>query len=318
MTDGERLPSEEERRRRKDASEDALRRDIVYLAGEYSTWIGVLGVLVVLVVGLALWQFQISLPKIPDWASLPQWAQLLIATVPGSAVVTLLFYAVLKALGLLDWLAQPDWINVYEVDFVRENAEKEGTAEPVTLLNHYKFGPHIWENRTTVEGNMYRSESDTGTVRCARRVDVDEENKSIELHGPWMAEETDVAMLAEKQKIEANRGKIREWAVYGQNLHSKLPTVVQAIESAYWRAMTNEDLEDEALHPDIVRSHVSDDIEHFVESVEKPGEGDSAGEDEGEGSDESGDGGSMTGNDMADEVLAAEDLSPPDAGGDGV
>ncbi|QKY20670.1 hypothetical protein B4589_009865 [Halolamina sp. CBA1230] len=300
-------------RQSSDDSSNGLRGDLVYLLGEYSTWIGIVAIIGTIAGILALWQFQIKLPSIPSWGELPTSAQLAVVTVPGAAITTLLLYAVLKALGCVDWLAQPDWIHVYEVDMARERAERDGTAEPVEYLQHYKFGPELWSNRVIREGNSYDAQSADGEVMCARRVEVDEDEKSIELWGPWMAEETDVAMLAEKQKIEANRGKIREWAVYGQNLHAKLPSVVQAIESAYWRAMTQEDLDDQALHPDIVRSHVSDDIEAFVESVETPGESTSSGDNDDEEAGES----SVDGQQLMNQMLEAEDLSPPDSGGDG-
>jgi len=295
-------------------SDRGLRGDLVYLLGEYSTWIGIVAIIGTIAGVLALWQFQITLPTIPSWGELPQWMQLSVVTIPGAAIVTILLYAVLMALGWVDWLAQPDWIHVYEVDFARERAEREGTAEPEEFIQHYKFGPNIWENRVIQEGNAYDAMSDEGDVKCARRVHVDEDDKSIDLWGPWMAEESDISMLAEKQKVEANRGKLREWAVYGQNLHSKLPSVIQAIEAAYWRAMTFEDLEDQALHPDIVRSHVSDDIETFVESIETPGEStESSSDEDGEEQGQS----DVDGQQLMNQMLEAEDLSPPDAGGDG-
>ncbi|QPV64507.1 hypothetical protein I7X12_07815 [Halosimplex litoreum] len=202
----------------------------------------------------------ISLTKVETY---PVWVRLLVATIIGGSVLTGLIYIILSGLGLIDF-TEPEWVDLYEVDEAREISKQNAPDE---YLAHYKVAPDIWAEREIVEGKPYRSNFGHWTARF-----VEFEDGKLYVSGTWAGELTDVELASDRRKIEALRGEIRDWAVVGQNLYSKMVILAQGIESAYWRAMVNEDLEENTLHPEVIRASVVDELDVFVESIEKPGD----------------------------------------------
>jgi hypothetical protein len=242
------------------------RTAVVDLLIAYKHYIGLFAILVA--VGIALGVIPTEsllaiLDKIPtSWDEIPRGLRIVIVTLLGAGLVTALLYFVLDSLGIIDFFVEPDWVDVYEVDSARKVNPQ---SEPDEFIAHYKVGPEAWEHREIQEGDIYHS--DFGHY-SARRISLD--GFVMKMKGLWAGEISDIELIADRFKIESLRGKFRTWAVIGQNLYFKLPTIAQAIESEYWQAMTNEDLDDSTLHPDIVRTGIVDEIDIFVDSVETP------------------------------------------------
>ena len=201
-----------------------------------------------------------SLTKVETY---PVWFRLLVGTGIGGALLTGLIYIILSGLGLIDF-AEPEWVDLYEVDEARKISDQNAPDEAIF---HYKVAPEIWAERKIIEGKPYHSEFGHWTARF-----VEFKDGKLYVSGTWAGECTDVELASDRRKIEALRGEIRDWAVVGQNLYSKMVILAQGIESAYWRAMVNEDLEENTLHPEVIRASVVDELDTFVESIEKPGE----------------------------------------------
>lgn len=242
------------------------RTAVVDLLIAYKHYIGLFAILVAVGIALGVIPTETLLgiiDAIPtSWDEIPRGFRIVIVTLAGATLVTAILYFVLDSLGIIDFFVEPDWVDVYEVDAARKvNPE----SEPDEYIAHYKVGPKAWEHRDIDEGDIYHS--DFGHY-SARQVTL--EGFVMKLKGLWAGEISDIDMISDRFKIEAARGKMRTWSVIGQNLYFKLPTIVQAIESEYWQAMTNEDLDDSTLHPDIVRTGIVDEIDIFVDSVETP------------------------------------------------
>lgn len=152
---------------------------------------------------------------------------------------------------------QPNWEFVAEVD-----------ATEKQILDLWMMTPSTVSDIEMVEGNAYSTRTSGGLCHIVRDFNPDE----LTAIGCWMGEKNDVEIMTAREEMKANRGRLRQWAQIGQNLHSKLPSIAQAVESAYWQAMSSDTLDRTANHPDVVRSEVVADVEKLVESIEIPGE----------------------------------------------
>lgn len=154
----------------------------------------------------------------------------------------------------LDW----KYTDVYRVDSLKD-----------PIVAHYYVSPETWENRETLEGHAYSDESGNKYVRSVELTD-----DGIAITGPHRGEKNDVEIETFERAVKANRGTLRQWASIGQNLYSALPSMVQSIESAYWRVMSDDSLQNTAMHPDVVQSQVVEEVEELTDSIETPDEKD--------------------------------------------
>lgn len=139
-----------------------------------------------------------------------------------------------------------------------------------SILNAWVMHPVRMAKVSVTEGRAYSDTIRGIPVYFVREYDPD----TREAEGTWRGESTDVEIETKKQEIEANRGRLRRWARIGMQLHSKLPSIAQSIESSYWKSMSDDDLARQAKHPDVMQSEVIEDVELLVDSMEKPGERD--------------------------------------------
>jgi len=162
---------------------------------------------------------------------------------------------------IAEWLSDgPSSVDVMEVDAYRDGMIH---GDPVHIP------PEVWDAAEFVDGQPYVAESGAADY-FVRKLDWDADEEQLRVWGVWMGEMNDVEVMTEKEAIRANRGQLRHWARVGQGLYSKLPSIVQAVESAYWRYLSDETMDASTTEPDIVRSEVTADVEELVESIETP------------------------------------------------
>ncbi|MFC4551790.1 MULTISPECIES: hypothetical protein [Halorussus] len=243
---------------------------VVYLIGEYKFLLSVLalGVLTVLAVVL------LNLP-IPDWNDIPRWGQVAI-------IVTSIGWPLPLFAGsyLANKLHDPDWVYPREIDAARPVSDIEdiknddGTIDKQLIAEKHKIPKSMWETQLTVtEGKIYWNK--IGGYPIVREIDYGDDVDGVEVVGPWMGEKTDVEVATSQEAIAANRGQLREWAQAGQQLYAKLPAISQAIESRYWKAMSDDKLDRVAKHSEVVRGSVVEDVEKLTDSLETPDNKDS-------------------------------------------
>lgn len=201
---------------------------------------------------------------VPSWSELPVNLRIVIIGVPSGLALTYITFLVLKGSGKIDWLTEPNWVDLYEVDEARPTSPQ---TPPDEFIAHWKVAPKIFKRKIIEAGLPYESDHGHWT---AQKVTHDKANNVIRLEGVWAGEYTDVELAGDRWKLEAQRQKTRKWAIVGQNLYHKLIIITEELESAYWRALDNEELDERTLNPDIVRSSVVDEVDQYVESIDVP------------------------------------------------
>jgi len=162
---------------------------------------------------------------------------------------------------IAEWLSDgPRAVDVLEVDAYRDGMVH---GDPV------RVPPEIWDAKEVVDGQPYAAESGAADY-FVRKMEWDSDEEQLRVWGVWMGEMSDVEIMTEKEAIRANRGQLRHWARIGQGLYAKLPSMIQAIESAYWRYISDETMDASTTEPDVVRSEVTADVEELVDSIETP------------------------------------------------
>ena len=166
--------------------------------------------------------------------------------------------AVIPARLVVNYFTQWHSEDVYRVDALKGR-----------LVRHFYVAPAAWDEKTVEDGEVYQDESGNYYVRS-----FEQTSDGLVVTGPHRGKMNDVELETWEQAVKANRGTLRKWANIGQNLYAAIPSIAQSIESAYWERMSNDTLDNTAMHPDVARSQVVENVEEMVDSVELPDEPD--------------------------------------------
>ena len=174
--------------------------------------------------------------------------------------------AIFGALGLGGWFIVLPMLKLSSTPFeilIRLNSTHD------SILDAWVMHPVRLAKVSVTEGRAA-----TASIRGVPVYFVREYNpKTREAKGTWRGEMNDIELETHVEAMKQNRGKLRRWAQIGQQLYAKFPAIATAVETAYWRAMSDDSIKRKARHPEVIESEVYDSVEMLIDSIELPGEG---------------------------------------------
>ncbi|NUC74776.1 hypothetical protein HTZ84_21165 [Haloterrigena sp. SYSU A558-1] len=150
---------------------------------------------------------------------------------------------------VLHMFYEPDYEFLAEVD--------AASPKPIQIYATSKDGMNQL-NLTSGATYTYRSAGGY-LVHIVRSVDT--ENWTAE--GTWLGEATDVELINDREKIDANRRKNRKWAIIGQKLFARFSAIADSVESKYFTELSKTEMELSSFKPDVLLDELEDNIDEF-------------------------------------------------------